>query len=490
MINLPADFADYTRKLLGEKEYELLVEALGKDAPISVRLHPRKWKWSSPKDTVCVPWATDGWYLNERPSFTFDPLFHGGCYYVQEASSMFVEQVLRTYVTAPCVMLDLCAAPGGKSTHVCSVLPEGSLLVANEVIHSRTQILAENLIKWGYPGVVVTQNDPSDFMPLQNMFDVILADVPCSGEGMFRKDTASINEWSLENVEICYQRQRRIVSDVWACLKPGGLFIYSTCTYNASEDEDNVNWMIEELGAEPLEVSVEEEWGIKGDLRDSQNGALPVYHFLPSHTRGEGFFLAALRKPTGDSSDKEQAFQVKSESLSVSAPKPDKKRKAAKGGANKAIPVPAVCTNWLNNSLDFLFETKDTVLLAFPKNRYSYLSLLSKYLKVVHAGISVAEIKGKDWIPNHSLAMSCELCEDAFPKVELLYADAIAYLRREAVVLDSSIPRGIVLLTYKQAPLGFVKNIGNRANNLYPQEWRIRSGHVPDGIKGVLEGEL
>ena len=175
-----------------------------------------------------------------RPAFTFDPLFHAGCYYVQEASSMFLDRVIRQYVTSPSVMLDLCAAPGGKSTLARAALPEGSLLVANEVMRNRSQVLAENLVKWGHPDVVVTNNDPADFAGLGPVFDVILTDVPCSGEGMFRKDETAVAEWSTDNVDLCWKRQRRIVADIWPCLKEGGILIYSTCTYNREENEDNV----------------------------------------------------------------------------------------------------------------------------------------------------------------------------------------------------------------------------------------------------------
>ena len=252
-MNLPASFIDYTRTLLGNEEYEKLAAALQQEPPVSIRINKLRMKeegLSSLTDSSAhfsfnkVPWASDGYYLDERLTFTFDPLFHAGCYYVQEASSMFVEQVLRQYVESPVVMLDLCAAPGGKSTHACSLLPEGSLLVANEVIRNRSQILAENLTKWGYPGVVVTNNDPSDFSRLGAFFDVILTDVPCSGEGMFRKDPGAVEEWSPENVEICWQRQRRIIADIWPCLKPGGILVYSTCTYNTKEDEENVQWIL------------------------------------------------------------------------------------------------------------------------------------------------------------------------------------------------------------------------------------------------------
>ena len=273
-MNLPASFIDYTRALLGNEEYEKLAAALQQEPPVSIRINKLRMKeegLSSLTDSSArfsfnkVPWASDGYYLDERLTFTFDPLFHAGCYYVQEASSMFVEQVLRQYVESPVVMLDLCAAPGGKSTHARSVLPEGSLLVANEVIRNRSQVLAENLTKWGHPDVVVTNNDPADFSALPSFFDVILTDVPCSGEGMFRKDPVAVEEWSPENVEICWQRQRRIIADIWPCLKPGGILIYSTCTYNSKEDEENVCWIQQEFGAELLPLEVQDEWNTRAN---------------------------------------------------------------------------------------------------------------------------------------------------------------------------------------------------------------------------------
>ena len=197
-MNLPQAFIERTRQLLGDEAYTPFEEALQTETPVSIR--PNRMKCSQPVEGESIPWASSGTYLKNRPTFTFDPLFHAGCYYVQEASSMFVEKVLQEYVKEPVVMLDLCAAPGGKSTLCRSVLPEGSLLVANEVMRNRSQILAENLIKWGHPEVVVTNNDPADFTDLTHLFDVILTDVPCSGEGMFRKDQVAVDEWSLENV--------------------------------------------------------------------------------------------------------------------------------------------------------------------------------------------------------------------------------------------------------------------------------------------------
>lgn len=394
---------------------------------------------------------------------------------------MFVQQVLRHYVPSACRMLDLCAAPGGKSTLARAALPGGSLLVSNEIVRTRAQVLAENMIKWGHPDVVVTQNAPVDFTPLTHFFDVILADVPCSGEGMFRKDEASVGEWSMGNVDVCWQRQRSIVSDVWDCLKPGGLFIYSTCTYNTWEDEENIRWMVQQLGAEPLVVPVETEWGIKGDV--TNNGSpLPVYRFLPSYTKGEGFFLAALRKPVGDASAQELAFGENLQEVGIEKErKRSKTLRGSKGKESKSVVLShEMCRAWLSNADDYVWSVSSDTVWAIPARWNSELDLLKKHLNILHAGVAVASLKGRDWVPHYALALSLCLQSSAFPLVEVDYETAIAYLRHEAVVLDSSVPRGYVLLAYKERPLGFVKNVGNRANNLYPAEWRIRSGHLPD----------
>jgi len=387
---------------------------------------------------------------------------------------MFVERVLREYVKEPVVMLDLCAAPGGKSTLCRSALPEGSLLVANEVMRNRSQILAENLVKWGHPEVVVTNNDPADFTDLTHLFDVILTDVPCSGEGMFRKDPVAVDEWSLENVDICWRRQRRILTDIWPALKPGGLLIYSTCTFNREEDEDNVAWIARELGAEILPVSIEEDWGITGNLIGKD---FPVYRFLPHRAKGEGFFLAVLRKHEGE------CDETPSRKL-FSSSRMDKKKKGK--DAKQSLAIPREAKAWLNGTDAYELTVNGTMVEAFPKSFLDIYSLLKPSLKVLHAGVTLGEIKGKDLIPHHSLAMSTALEEGVFPKAELTYEQAIAYLRKEGLVLDASVPRGYVLVTYHQVPLGFVKNIGNRANNLYPQEWRIRSGYLPEEIVCVF----
>lgn len=494
IMELPAAFIRYTRSLLSDAEYRQLSAALAQEQPVSIRLNNGKLlshlHTSILASSVPVPWASAGCYLRHRPTFTFDPLFHAGCYYVQEAASMFVEQALKQHAgSEPSVMLDLCAAPGGKSTLACSLLPPGSLLVANEVIRNRSQILAENLTKWGRPDVVVTNNDPADFAPLQDFFDVILTDVPCSGEGMFRKDPVAVSEWSPENVELCRQRQQRIVADIWPCLKPGGLFIYSTCTYNTKEDEENIRWMQQELGAEVLPLKVPREWNITGNLLPGED--FPVYRFLPHKTKGEGFFLAVLRKPQEGSSLSPGWDVAQSRGKMRSA---QGKGKPAQGKGKPAPGLPkeqlATLRPWLLTPDDYEFIVNGSNVSAFPKNYLPELSALRSSLRIVQAGVAVAELKGKDWLPAHALAMSTILRSNAFPHEEVTYEQAIAYLRKEAVVLSETSPRGIVLLTYRNIPLGFVKNIGNRANNLYPQEWRIRSGYLPEEVVELVVSAL
>ena len=521
-MELPASFIDYTRALLGDEDYAKLVASLDSEQPVSIRLNRSK-PFAFRSSGSGVPWCTSGFYLDERPTFTFDPLFHAGCYYVQEASSMFVEQALKRYVGGEAVvMLDLCAAPGGKSTHVRSILPENSLLIANEVVRNRSQILAENLTKWGHPGVVVTNNEPADFTPLEDFFDVILADVPCSGEGMFRKDAVAVSEWTSENVEICWQRQRRIISDIWPCLKPGGILIYSTCTYNTAENEENIRWIHDELGAEVLPLDVAEDWNITGNLLPGED--FPVYRFLPHKTKGEGFFLAVLRKPDSSSGSVKVytgSVKVYTNSLKVytnsvnlytnsvnlnsgfrksqvsSSDLPGKRndksggkghRKEGKGtvapGTSKE--VLSLLRTWILFPDNYEFLLNGSKAIAFPRTYLGELSVLKEALRIVQAGIEVAELRGKDWLPSHALAVSQILAADVFPHAEVPYEQAIAYLRKEAVTLSDAAPRGVVLLTYTDIPLGFVKNVGNRANNLYPQEWRIRSGYLPETVRTVV----
>ena len=466
---LPEDFIIRTRALIGN-EYDALEKALQSDAPVSIRINGRKGSCKPGYESVA--WCNTGYYLPERIPFTFDPLFHAGAYYVQEASSMFLEQAIKAFVDSPVTCLDLCAAPGGKSTHLLSLLPEGSVLVSNEVIKTRSNILAENIAKWGNPESIVINNDPAEIGEFTHLFDVIVTDVPCSGEGMFRKDTDSTGEWSVANVNLCASRQRRIIHDIWNALKPGGLLIYSTCTYNTEENEDNIHYIIEELGAKALEIPVPAEWNITGALKHSN----PVYHFFPHKTKGEGFFLAALRKADGEIEEIRMGKKGK-----------DKKQKGGKQvaafpkGLDKFLIAP-------DNYKPQWADASQSIIRMQSENVSRLSDLFINKLRVLSAGIELGEVKGKDLIPSQSLALSYALNRDAFPCVEISWETAIQYLRKEAITLPEGTEKGFVLLTYGNIPLGFVKNLGNRSNNLYPQEWRIRSGYSPE--KEVCVGRV
>jgi len=448
-MNLPELFETRTRKLLGE-EYNSFVTALFADSPTSIRINPRKLTDKLKFDPVL--WCEHGYYLPQRPIFTMDPLFHSGSYYVQEASSMFLEQAVKQHLDRENpLVLDLCAAPGGKSTHLTSLLNGKGLLVSNEIIRLRAKILAENLTKWGAPNVVITNNDPRDFSKLNGLFDMIVVDAPCSGEGMFRKDPQSIGEWSVNNIHLCSERQKRIVADVFPALKTGGLLVYSTCTYNSEENEDNVRWIMEELGAELLLIKTEDSWNIT----DSGFG----YRFFPHKTKGEGFFLSVLMK-----TEEESTFRIKSG-------KNDKMQKNQ---------TPNSLKEWITDS-DYkqIIRTED--VSAVPSNYSDLISVLEKELKVIQSGILLGCIKGKDILPDISLALSWIINKQAFHIEKLTWEQAIAYLRKDSLHFPES-PHGWILLEYQNQLLGWAKNLGNRVNNTYPQEWRIRMEPVKDRI--------
>lgn len=405
MTELPQIFTEQTRQLMGTERFERYLQSFEEEPPVSIRLNPKKTAishWQLAVGHEPVPWCQNGYYLEQRPNFTMDPLLHAGCYYVQEAASMFLDEVLRQMHNAyishqpsairPLAALDLCAAPGGKSTLLRAALPENCVLYSNEPVRNRASILLENVTKWGYQNHHVTNAYPRDYRKEKMKFDLILCDVPCSGEGMFRKDPATIREWSPQNVEKCWQLQREIVADAWQCLNAGGLLIYSTCTFNTKENEENIRWILENYEAEVLPVETRPEWNITGSLLPGFNE--PVYRFIPGISRGEGLFMCVLRK---------------------------------KG------------------------------ITAHHRRDFSDLKVLS-----------VANAIG------------------SLPQVDLSYQEALKFLRGEALVLPPDTPRGILEVCFLGHPLGQVKNIGSRANNLYPKEWRIKTTHVPDTYTPIL----
>ncbi|HEV7781406.1 MAG TPA: Fmu (Sun) domain protein [Chitinophagaceae bacterium] len=411
----------------------------------SVRLNPLKVSIVNCQLPIAgsIPWAKHAFYLMERPSFTFDPLFHAGCYYVQEASSMFLEQAITQTVdlSKPLKVLDLCASPGGKSTHIQSLLSKDSWLVSNEVIRSRANVLKDNMIKWGCENVIVTNNDPANFSQLENYFDLIVVDAPCSGSGLFRRDPEAIGEWSENNVQLCSQRQQRILADCWPALKKGGVLIYSTCSYSEEEDEQIVKWMKDSFDATDLPLTIDEEWGIM----KSSGG----YRFWPDKVKGEGFFIACFQKNDGDE-DMETWYKKKPGSLT-------KKEKE-------------VVEKWVDPSGKTFIKYADTVY-AWPENLLHDGSFLLEKLRVIYSGVVAGELVRDKLIPGHALAMSTIMAA-GINRTELNTEQAIRYLQRKDMFIEAN-QKGWQLVMYEQQPLGWINALPNRINNYYPKELRI-----------------
>ena len=433
-------------------QFSGLADTLANTAPeVSVRINWAKFTGALPVADQ-VAWWSSGFYFPERGSFTFDPRLHQGLYYVQDAASMFIAHIARFLAGGkPVKWLDACAAPGGKTTAVIDALPEGSVVVANEFVHTRADILRENLAKWGYPDVRVTNADTKIFRKYKGLFDVVAADVPCSGEGMMRKDPEAVAQWSGALVESCAGRQREIVANLWESLAPGGYFVYSTCTFNRVENEEMVQWIVDEYDAEPVDISVDESWGIAPGI----DTRIPCYRFIPGITRGEGLFIAVVRKPQSDAS-----FHIKN------------KHKVAKVSGTKVD-----VSDWLNSEAQVGIAVDKDRVMALPTSALA-LSMPPE----LRPEIPIAVIKGRDLIPTQNLAQSSLLNSGKFRKVEVDRFTALKYLRCEALTLPADTEKGFVLLTYGGLPLGFVKNLGNRANNLYPAEWRIRANINADAL--------
>lgn len=439
---LPPSLAATLTPLLGD-EMAALQTALVTPPPVSIRLNTAK--GFSP-DAVLVPWCAQGRYLSDRPAFTFDPLLHAGAYYVQEASSMLLEQAVATarLKGAGILALDLCAAPGGKTTHLCDLLGPDAFIIANEVDGKRRSVLAENLWKWGHPGVMVTGRATEALEQLSGLFDLVLVDAPCSGEGMFRKDPFAREQWSPALVEQCAMVQRGLVAKAWQAVAPGGVLIYSTCTWEPAENELQLVPLLAE-GAIPTDLPLDPAWGVE---RREVHGVIG-HRCYPHRLRGEGFFIAVLRKPG-----------VREEHQRTLSPSP------WPGPVAGWIDAPDGCT---------IMEQHDT-LYAIPARWSSTVKRLAPLLRPDAPGIPVAERKGRDQAPHPALATNRLLAPSAFPHVELDHEQALRYLRGETITARDA--RGAALAMHKALPLGWLHGAGNRWNNRWPPAWRIRA-HAP-----------
>lgn len=444
---LPGAFEQRMRNRLGN-DFDKFRNDLESDPVVSIRLNPAKpFQASYP---TAVPWCKSGRYLPVRPVFTLDPLLHAGAYYVQEASSMFLEHALKHVadLSKPMRVLDLCAAPGGKSTHLLSVLSQESLLVSNEVIRSRSSILSENITKWGQANVVVTNNDPAAFQSLPGYFDIIVVDAPCSGEGLFRKDNDAINEWSEDAANLCALRQRRILTDVWPALKEGGLLVYCTCTYNEEENERNLEWFTSvDPSAEFLKLD-----HVPTGVTEVHHQRAIGYQLFPHRIHGEGFFLSVLKKNSA-----------------TDIPGQSRKREPLK--VAKDLP-----SEWLTGEFDG--QLIADLWVVWPKKFTDDVHVLSEHLNIVSRGTAIGTVAKNKLIPDQALALSVHLNRAATTPIELNHEEALSYLRKNVnignhdLLTDGS--RGHALVTHQGIGMGWINRIGNRINNLYPPHWRIR----------------
>lgn len=445
---------EFLTKISGSPGFdrESFIEAHEKaEAPTSIRLNP--FKPSSIAHDHSVPWCERGYYLDSRPSFTFDPLFHAGCYYVQEASSMFIGHMLKQIKQGEDTkVLDLCAAPGGKSTLISSLLNNGDLLVANEIIKTRVPVLSDNLAKWGAANTIITNNDPKDFARLRGFFDIIVVDAPCSGSGMFRKDPDAMSEWSEANVNLCQQRQERILADVYPALKEDGYLIYSTCSYSAEEDEQILDWLCDEFELESIRMPIEPAWGIVESKSDKHKGW--GYRFYPGKVEGEGLFAACLIK-------KENTGEL-----------PNIKYKEQQKGNFKETDL--VKPYIIEPDNYYYFKVNDD-WLAIGRIHRQTLDILQQYLYIKKSGVRMGKLAGKELIPDHELALSLIIDKDAFLQTELTREQAIQYLRRDNIADLETGQKGWSLMNYEGQALGWAKLLPNRINNYYPKEIRIFS---------------
>ena len=435
------------REQLGE-DAECLFEALDTEPAVSIRLNPAK--PANTFDGEQVGWCQWGRYLEERPQFTLDPMLHGGAYYVQEASSQFVAHLLSKLDLTGRRVLDMCAAPGGKTTIYSTLVGREGLVVANDINHGRAMALADNVQRWGMGNVVVTCNEPSHIGAFKHWFDVVAVDAPCSGEGMFRKMEEARTEWTTSSPEQCAMRQREILAEAWKVLRPGGTLLYSTCTFNSTEDEGIVAWLAQEYDEE-LEASerVEtmEEWGIvRSDI-----GPWQCFHFYPHKSRGEGFFAAIARKRDG--------------AVHRSMPK----------ARRKLFSLPAKADlheleQWVDGRHTFRVIGDD--VYAYNTHVVDEVIALSEYLSVVYSGVSMGRIFKNRLKPEHALALYVGLNRDAVPVVDVSLSDAQEFLRRHDIAAGQ-FEEGINVVAYMGVLIGFVKRIGVRCNNMYPKDLRI-----------------
>lgn len=487
MDRLPSLFTTMISDLLGNNA-PAFFEAMSMSPAVSVKQNRRKDqntplsftdKAGNHIPATPVKWCSSGLYLESRPAFTLDPRMHAGAYYVQDASSMIYETVVERLFDEgllsnsphrPLTVADLCAAPGGKTSSMINALPDSSVVLANEFVTQRAAILKENILKWGFPNTIITNSPVEKISAAGIGFDLVAVDAPCSGEGMMRKEEVAVSQWSPELVAKCVALQREILDNAVTMLNDDGILIYSTCTFNRLENEENVEYLITRHQLKPVDLDFPAEWGILPGI----DAPGPCYRFMPHATRGEGLFLAVLRKPASSSCNDFPTTEIFTTSPSSKRQERRKGKisRSSESSHDKTPPAPdfsgyvAGRYQSIADGDTLRLESSDTQRLA---------DRLKGKVKILSAGIPAARLKGRDWAPTVPLLLSTAYRHGSLPECRLPLDTTLNYLRHEAITLPPDTPTGFVSLIYNNLPVGLVKNIGTRANNLYPSEWRIRN---------------
>ena len=440
-MQLPEAFLNNMRTYFKSDFDDFLHSFLIKQYP-SIRLHSQKGKLLQQEGNK-IAWEPFGYQLTDSKQFITDPFWHAGAFYVQESSSMFLGHVFRQIFKNefPQLVLDLCAAPGGKSTHLLDLMQQNGVLISNEILPKRNIILKENLSRWGYSNVIITQNDPADFHSLYEKFDLIVVDAPCSGEGLFRKEPSATLEWSQQNVKICSLRQQNILRHIATSLKTGGYLIYSTCTFEPSENEQQIEELLNTGCFEVVRINIDDFPEIV------ENKLIPSYHFYPHKTSGSGFYMAVLQK-----TNKIQPTFMQKKNF------------------NNIKGIQPLIFPWHKSESQINLTIKNNI---FKVNNpvAEIIKSIKNNLNITYAGLQIADFEHGQYSPATALALSIDTKEN--PTIALNHQEALAYLQGLSISKEIS-EKGWQIVAYNGLPLGWVKAVPGRLNNGYPKPWRIK----------------
>lgn len=452
-MNLPTDFITKYQKLMGEEQAAAFIASFSQPSTPGFRVNPLKVSQPEDLDLTHPTAHCQFGYHGQVSGKTVD--HKSGAVYSQEPSAMYVGEVAAPKRNEK--VLDLCAAPGGKTTHLGSYLGNTGLLIANEIDSKRAKVLVENVERFGLTNTIVTNTDPDRMAAqLPAFFDRVLVDAPCSGEGMFRKDPDAMQYWNLAYPEECSTRQRTILTQAVKNLKPGGELIYSTCTFAPEEDEQIIAWLVETFGFEILPVK--KYPGMDSGIPEWANGNPDLKNcvrIFPHHFDGEGHFIAKLKKPeTGEPDPKPKRFR----------------------GIGRNIEMPTKDENVLLNQFkdDTLTDVNFKKLVVFKDHLYSVPEETPNLsgIKIVRLGLEIGTFKKNRFEPSYALALALH-ADQVKRQVVIDQLQWAKYVHGDTFMVEPSLSKGWYLLVCANQPVGFAKVVNGTAKNFFPKGLRF-----------------